>query len=111
MTRNRKLLVVSIVAAGMIAAVVALYTGREALLFRWRLWSLLRFEDGAYVAAVGARDLPADLKTLEAWFLSQGESTAQPGAGRRFHVEYYDHDDLPHQPNILVGLRTEDITY
>jgi hypothetical protein len=44
-------------------------------------------------------------------FLSQAESTAQPGAGRRFHVEYYDHDDLPHQPNILVGLRTEDITY
>ena len=44
-------------------------------------------------------------------FLSQAESTAQPGAGRRFHVEYYDHDDLPHQPNVLVGLRTEDITY
>jgi len=44
-------------------------------------------------------------------FLTQAESTAQPGPGRRFHVAYFDHDDMPHQPNVLVGLRTDDITF
>ncbi len=61
--------------AGVAVLVVlaALYSGREALLFGWKLRQLSRWKDGGHVSSTSSRTLlPDEIVNLERWFVDQG---------------------------------------
>lgn len=53
----------------------ALWWGRDAMAFRWRLRSLVRWNGGAYFEQALRRELPEDVVAAENWFVDRRQQT------------------------------------